>query len=136
MPGNYDMPDRKLDARLWSRLTRAAQQEVTAVLAALPREVRSRLTALPITFEPKPGVAMVAGGMDADRTLGLVTVMPAEGTNEDSERLPQVILFLDNIREYVRSDGPEFRMQVRRTLLQEIGRYLGLDEDGADQSGS
>jgi predicted Zn-dependent protease with MMP-like domain len=124
------------DARLWSRLTRAAQQEVATVLAALPREVRSRLAELPITFEPKPNAAMVASGMDADRTLGLVTVMPSEGANEVSERLPQVTLFLDNIREYVRSDGVEFRTQVRRTLLQGIGRYLGLDEDEVDQSGS
>ena len=106
------------------------------MLAALPREVRDRLAKLPITFEPKPSAALVASGMDADRTLGLVTVMPSEGTNEVYERLPQLILFLDNIREYVRSDGPEFRMQVRRTLLQEVGRYFGLDEDGADQSGS
>ena len=122
------------NARLWARLTRAAQQEVSAVLAALPREVRDRLTELPITFEPKPSAALVASGMDADRTLGLVTVMPSVGANEVTERLPQGILFLDNIREYVRSDGPEFRTQVRRTLLQEIGRYLGLDEDEVDQS--
>jgi len=118
------------DARLWSRLTRAAQQEVAAVLAALPREVRDRLAKLPITFEPEPNAAMVASGFDADRTLGLFTAMPSEGTSEGPQRLPQVILFLDNIRDYVRGDVAEFRTQVRRTLLEEVGRYLGLDEDG------
>ena len=124
------------DARLWSRLTRAAQQEVAAVLAALPREVRDRLAKLPITFEPKPSAAMVASGIDADRTLGFITDVPSEDANEAPLRQPKLSLFLDNIRDSVRGDVVEFRTQVRRTLLEEIGRYLGLDEDGADQSGS
>jgi predicted Zn-dependent protease with MMP-like domain len=122
------------DARLWSRLTRAAQQEVATVLVALPREMRSRLTGLPITFEPKPNATMVANGIDADRTLGLFTGVSYARASEDPRRLSQVILFLDNIRDYVRGDVEEFRTQVRRTLLHELGRYLGLDEDGADQS--
>jgi predicted Zn-dependent protease with MMP-like domain len=103
------------------------------VLTALPREVRDRLAELPITFEPKPNAAMLASGIDADRTLGLFTGVSTPGASEAPQRQPQVILFLENIREYVRSDGPEFRTQVRRTLLQEVGRYLGLDEDGVDQ---
>jgi predicted Zn-dependent protease with MMP-like domain len=123
------------DARLWSRLTRAAQQEVAAVLAALPREVRSRLTALPITFEPKPNAAMVANGIDADRTLGLFTGVSYARASEDPRGLPQVILFLDNIRDYVRGDVAEFRTQVRHTLLEEVHRYLGLDEDEVDERG-
>ena len=127
---NFNMPPRKLDARLWARLSRAAQQEVAAVFAALPREVRDRLAKLSITFEPKPSAALVAGDIDADRTLGLF--VGAQATRADQVMPPQLALYLDNIREYVRSDGPEFRTQVRRTLLREMGHYLGLDEDEVD----
>ena len=117
-------------------MTLAAQQEVEAVLAALPREVRDRLTELPITFEPKPNTAMVSSGIDADRTLGLFTGVSFARAIAVSQRLPpQIILFLDNIYEYVRGDVPEFRTQIRRTLLHEIGHYLGLDEDEVDQRG-
>ncbi len=105
------------------------------MLAALPCEVRSRLAGLSVTFEPKPSAALVASGIAADRTLGLVTSTTSGGAKEASGRQPQLILFLENIRENVRSDGPEFRTQVRRTLLHEIHRYLGLDEDEVDQGG-
>ena len=124
------------EARLWLRATRAAQQEVEAVLAALPREVAARLSELPITFDPKPNAAMCASGIDPDRTLGLFTGVPYTRAIDVSQRLPpQIILFLANILAYVRGDLPEFRTQVRRTLLHEIGHYLGLDEDGVDQRG-
>ena len=124
------------DTHHWSHLTSAAQQEVEAVLAALPQEVRERLTELPITFEPKPNSAMVASGIDVNRTLGLFTGVSFARAIEVSQRLPpQVILFLDNIYVYVRGDVPEFRTQLRRTLLHEIGHYLGLDEDEVDMRG-
>ena len=124
------------DARRWLRATNAAQEEVEAVLAALPLEVAARLTELPITFDPKPNAAMCAGGIDPDRTLGLFSGVPYARAIDVSQRLPpQIILFLENILAYVRDDLPEFRVQVRRTLLHEIGHYLGLDEDGVDQRG-
>jgi predicted Zn-dependent protease with MMP-like domain len=130
------MSESSHDTRRWSRMTLAAQQEVEAMLAALPREVRERLTELPITFEPKPNAAMVASGIDADRTLGLFTGVSFARAIAVSQRLPpQIILFLGNIYEYVRGDVPEFRTQIRRTLLHEIGHYLGLDEDEVDQRG-
>ena len=73
---------------------------------------------------------MVASGIHEDRTLGLFTGVPYSRAIEVSQRLPpQIILFLENIHDYVRGDAAEFREQVRRTLLHEIGHYLGLDED-------
>ncbi|MCX7009078.1 MAG: metallopeptidase family protein [Kiritimatiellaeota bacterium] len=124
------------DPQHWSHLTQAAQQEVEGVLATLPQDVRERLSELPITFDPKPNAAMLANGIDADRTLGLFTGVSYARAIEVSQRLPpQIILFLENIFKYARSDGLDFRTQVRRTLLHEIGHYLGLDEDGVDQRG-
>ena len=106
------------------------------MFASLPREVRDRLTELPITFETKPNTALVASKIDPDRTLGLFTGVPYARAIEVSQHLPpQIILFLENIHTYVRGDLPEFRVQVRRTLLHEIGHYLGLNEDGVGLRG-
>jgi len=130
------MTDPHQDARRWARLTQIAQQTVEAVLAALPLEVREQISELPITFDPKPNAAMAASGIDPDRTLGLFSGVPYARAIEVSQRLPpQIILFLTNIHTYVRGDLPEFRIEVRRTLLHEIGHFLGLDEDGVDVRG-
>jgi predicted Zn-dependent protease with MMP-like domain len=118
------------DQRHWFSLAKVAQEEVDAVLATLPEEVRARLQELPITFDPKPNTAMVAGGIDELGTLGLFTGVPYSRAVEVSQRLPpQLILFLENIYRYARGDAAEYREQIRRTLLHEIGHYLGLDED-------
>ena len=117
------------DAQHWTRLSEIAADTLANALAALPQDVRTKLAELPITFETKPNIDMVASGIDADRTLGLFTGGPYSLAIAVSQRLPpQIILFLENIFAYVRGDLPEFRAQVRRTLLHEIGHYLGLDE--------
>jgi len=124
------MSERIQDQRRWFRLTKAAQEEVDRVLAVLPAEVRERLQELPITFDLKPNTAMVAGGLDELGTLGLFTGVPYSRAIEVSQRLPpQIILFLENIYRYARGDAAEYREQVRRTLLHEIGHFLGLDEN-------
>ena len=124
------MSDQAQNQYRWLQLTEAAQEEVASVLATLPLEVRDRLAELPITFESKPNAAMAASGIDVGRTLGLFTGVPYSRAIEVSQRLPpQIVLFLENIYGYVRGDESEYRTQVRRTLLHEIGHYLGLDED-------
>ena len=116
---------------LWSRLTTAAEEEVAAVMGALPDDVRARLSDLPMTFEPRPNAEMVAGGIHADLTLGLFTGVPYPRSIAVSQRLPpQIILFLENIWNCVGREPERFREQVRQTLLHEIGHYLGLDERG------
>ena len=130
------MQTHRSDNHRWSRLTQTAQEEVDSVIAALPRKVRDRLSALPVTFDPKPNADMVASGIDPDRTLGLFTGVPYSRAIAVSQHLPpQIILFLENISAYVGNNPPKFRAQVRRTLLHEIGHYLGLDEDEVDMRG-
>ena len=41
----------------------------------------------------------------------------------------EIILFLSNLWEDADHDSEEYRVQVRQTLLHEIGHYLGLEED-------
>jgi predicted Zn-dependent protease with MMP-like domain len=113
----------------WERWVETAAAEVDALLAALPADIRARLAELPVTFEPRPNDEMVRGGIRRDGTLGLFVGVPYQQAVAVSQRLPpQVILFLANLRRYARGEEGEFRRQVRKTLLHEIGHYLGLDE--------
>ena len=120
----------------WSQWVTVAEAEVVAVINSLPPDVRDRLAELPITFEAKPNAAMTAGGIHPDYTVGLFTGVPYPCAIAVSQHLPpQIILFLDNLRACVRHDPAEFRAQVRRTLLHEIGHFLGLDETGVGRRG-
>ena len=121
---------------MWSQLVAAAEAEIAEVLNSLPPHVRNRATELPITLEPKPNAAMATGGIHPEHTLGLFTGVPYFRAMEVSQRLPpQIILFLENLWTYARHDPAEFRAQVRRTLLHEIGHYLGWDEHEVGQRG-
>ncbi|MCX7009557.1 MAG: metallopeptidase family protein [Kiritimatiellaeota bacterium] len=106
------------------------------MLAALPPEIRERLEELPRPSSPSrtPPWAPTAL-MPTTRSASFTGVSFARAI-EVSQRLPpQIIPLLDNIYEYVRGDAPEFRIQVRRTLLHESGHYLGFDEDEVGQRG-
>lgn len=47
----------------------------------------------------------------------------------------QIVLFIENIWEEAAHDPAEYRLQVRSTLLHEIGHYWGLDEEDLLQRG-
>ena len=116
----------------WGQLCALATQEIEVVLAQLPDPLRARAAALPITFEPVPNSQLQADGIEAD-TLGLFT--GPEFTEEGHVPLPpQIILFLENIREVAENVENVFREEVATTFLHELGHYLGLDEaDLADR---
>lgn len=118
----------RLNGRVYGRLQKAAEEEVLALVRALPAELRSRVQAIPVQCLPKPTRAQVRAGVDPD-LMGLF-----EGrafVDDATDPLPPtVFLFLENIYEESGHDPEIYRDEVRRTLLHEIGHYLGLDEDG------
>jgi predicted Zn-dependent protease with MMP-like domain len=116
------------ERRHWDRLVLAAEEEVKAVLGALPGPVRARVKDIPIVMEPAPDRAMVKDGVDPD----LMGLFVGDAVEEDGQHpeMTQVFLFLENIWEEAEHDAAEYRQQVRDTLLHEIGHYLGLDEEG------
>jgi predicted Zn-dependent protease with MMP-like domain len=108
-----------------------AESEVAATIDGLPADVRDRIAEVPVTFEDRPNEAMARSGIDRDATLGLFVGVPYPRAIAVSQLLPpQIILFLANILRYSGGDEAGFRRQIRKTLLHEIGHYLGLDEDG------
>jgi predicted Zn-dependent protease with MMP-like domain len=117
----------------WERLCAIATGEIEATLEELPAPLRVRAAKLPVIFEPHPSADLQADGIAAD-TLGLFT--GAEFADEETLPLPpQIILFLENIREFAEADQEVFRNEVRTTFLHELGHYLGLDEDDLTRRG-
>jgi predicted Zn-dependent protease with MMP-like domain len=111
----------------WEHLRKIAEREVDRTLASLPRALRERARALPVTLEPVPNEDLIADGIAAD-TLGLFT--GAEHAEEEHVPLPpQIILFLENLWDFAGQDDEIYREEIRVTLLHELGHYLGLDEE-------
>lgn len=118
----------------WQEWLGHAEREVAAVLDSLPLALRKEAREVTISYERKPGAALVADGIEED-TLGLfVGSAFAEGCH--AAPLPQqIILYLENIWELAEGDVEFFREEVRDTFLHELGHYLGLDEDGLMERG-
>jgi predicted Zn-dependent protease with MMP-like domain len=115
-------------ARDWYKL---ADQEVAAVCAALPADLRDCLAGLSITLEPRPVPDEQSEEGDDENLLGLFVGASFAEAADDLEPLPGAIrLYVENIRDETGDNVARFRQEVRDTLLHELGHYLGLDEDG------
>ena len=120
-------------SREWEKLCAMASAEVEATVSALPRPLRARAEQLPVTFELRPNEDLQADGIEPD-TLGLFT--GAEFAEEGNVPLPpQIILYLENLRDFAEGDEGIFREEVRTTFLHELGHYLGLDENDLKERG-
>ena len=100
--------------------------------ALIPR-LREHARKLPVTFERAPHRDLVADGIEPD-TLGLFTG-PEFSDEEHSTLPPQIILFLENLWDFVEGDEEIFCDEVHTTYLHELGHYLGLDEDELTERG-
>lgn len=113
---------------LWRRLQSAAREEVDAILRTLPAPLRERARGIPVVFQPYPTQAILDEGIEED-ILGLFVGRDHASANDDPLP-PEILLFLSNIWDYADRRTEDFREEVRRTFLHELGHYLGLDEDG------
>ncbi len=132
MSGRSGRHEAPAPAGTWRWLERVAGEEVGAVLRSLPGPVRERVDEVPVVFERRPSRAAVRDGLDPD-LLGLFTGAAFPEETSVSEHLPTgILLFLDNLYDEARADELAYRVEVRRTLLHEIGHFLGLDEEGLE----
>ena len=112
---------------MWKWMLAAGADEVTAVLQALPQDVKCRAEAVPIVFEKQPSRALIAEGIEED-TLGLF-MGPSSLDDPGVSPLPaQIILFLETIRDAAGGEERPFRKEIRKTLLHELGHSLGWEE--------
>lgn len=113
----------------FAQLTAVACQVVAAAQKRLPAEVRLVAEAVPVCYEPFPNDAILAEGWEPD-ILGLFVGHEHLGELADGDPLPpQILLFLENIRDYAEGDAETYRDEVRLTYLHELGHYLGWDEE-------
>ena len=117
----------------WKKLQAIAQAEVEATLAALPEPLRCQAAPLPIAYQARPDDSLLDDGYDPD-LLGLF-VGAAMAETEDSPLPSQIILYLENIRDFAGDEDEIFRGEIRTTYLHELGHYLGLDEIDLDERG-
>lgn len=113
---------------LWRRLESAAREEVEDLLHALPPPLRSRAGEVPVVFEPAPSKDLLDEGVESD-LLGLFVGADAADFGDGDPLPPEIILFLMNLWDYADGDAAAYREEVRRTLMHELGHYLGLGED-------
>ncbi len=113
---------------VYEKLSRLAQAEVHETLAALPREIRQKVDAVPVFLELHPDAGDVAAGVEPD-TLGYFD----EGSPEAPT--PRIRLWLENIWDYAEEDEEIFLEEVHTTLLHEIGHLLGWGEEEIEDRG-
>ena len=119
----------------WNRLPALAEEEVQAILADLPPELRVRADSLPVVYERVPSEDLVADGVAPD-TLGLfVGEAFPDGEGGPLPLPPQIILFLEILWDFAGTDEEVFLDEVRVTYVHELGHYLGLNEEELEDRG-
>jgi predicted Zn-dependent protease with MMP-like domain len=114
-------------------LSRWADEELKALIKALPDDVRDAANKVPVSMEQKPGLGMFDDELEGDE-LGLFEGASAMDET-DAADMPRIRLFLANLWEWVEEDEQDFRDEVGTTFLHELGHYLGWDEDEVSERG-
>lgn len=109
------------------KLKQTAARETKTLINCLPVELRSKLSAVAVVLQFRPDKNQIAEGIESD-CLGLFTGPSLRDGDQVSPLPPQIILFLENIRDAARDSGRSYREELRRTFLHELGHYLGLEE--------
>ncbi len=109
-----------------------------AEIAALPPQFARWLDELPIIVEDDPSDELLDEmGLDEDGELlgSYHGVALTRRSVEDSGHLPdQIYIFRRPLVAMCRNED-ELRAEIRKTLLHELGHYVGLDEDDLDAMG-
>jgi predicted Zn-dependent protease with MMP-like domain len=110
----------------WPALLRIAREETRRLLSELPTQLREKASPVPIIFMKVPGPALVRDGLEPD-LLGLF--IGDDVAHEGHDPFPvEILMFLVNILDEAGGDERKYRDEIRKTLLHELGHYLGLDE--------
>ncbi len=101
-------------------------------LGDLPEDFREAIRNVPVIIDDFPSRAFVR----ENPTLGpqLLGLFTGNAHYESAPAPTAILLFRKNIEKVV-ADREELEEEIRKTLLHEIGHYLGLDEDDLQARG-
>lgn len=105
-------------------------------VAALPTEMRARMSNLPIVITEAPSEALVREGLDP-RALGVITGVPVPEKSLVSDAQPEldcVQIFQRNVERLART-REEVAQQIRITVVHEALHYFGLSDDDLEELG-
>ncbi len=111
----------------FGELRRRAEEVTEALYLELPDELRAAARALPLVIEGTPSADLVRSGV-APETLGLFVGSPFAEEAAGAPLPSEILLFVENLWAAAGGDDAAFCEEVRRTLLHELGHYMGLDE--------
>ena len=101
-------------------------------LEELPDDFRDAIREVPVIVDDFPSREFVVENPTlGPQILGLFT----GNTRNDSHPVPTAIMLFRKNLEKIAADRDELESEVRKTLLHEIGHYLGLDEDDLKERG-
>ena len=104
---------------------------VQAALDGVPDEFRAHLDNVMIEVRDRPDAALLSEHEETDDLLGLYVGVPLEekGPERAATPLPdRILIFRDNLCEMCET-WEELVLEIRITVLHEIGHHFGLDED-------
>lgn len=113
------------------------EEMVVQCYEGLPEGLLGYLDNLDIVVEEWPSEEILADTDvgSADGLLGLYTGVPRLERGDDLPFLPDKITLYQRPIEGICSTREEVAEEVRKTLLHEVGHYLGMDEDYLDRLG-
>ena len=114
----------------------AFSKAVDAAVANLPRSIREQIEGVSMLIEDFPSVEIVRRERISPQTLGLFMGVPrTEATISDQRtNLDRIVLYKRNLEKICR-DEEDLIDQIQITVRQEVGHYLGLDEDDLERLG-
>lgn len=117
------------------QLATIAAETVASTQRKLPANLRALAEALPVIYHDLPSPEILGEEFEPD-ILGMFAGSPHGFDSGDNNALPaHILLFLDNINDYVGGDPDEFRAEVKITYLHELGHYFGWDEEDLESRG-
>ena len=113
------------------------EEMVVQCYEGLPEGLLGYLENLDIVLEEWPSEELLAETDvgSADGLLGLYTGVPRPERGDDLPFLPDKITLFQRPIEDICGSVEEVADEVRKTLLHEVGHYLGMDEEYLDRLG-
>jgi predicted Zn-dependent protease with MMP-like domain len=109
---------------------------VLEALAKLPAELQEHVQNLDVVvkWRPSPAERREAGSGSDDTLFGLYLGVPlSERGAYYNMALPDKIVIYQEAHERLFSSREEMVEEVRKTVLHELGHYLGIDEEGLEE---